>query len=105
MRACIATILPSEQEGLPRSVMESLSLEVPVIGSDIRGTHGLLQDGCGLLFDLGDTTALSDAMAWFADHKVEAAAMGQRGRTQMVDVYAQRHIVALHYSLYLEALK
>ena len=105
MCACTATVLPSEQEGLPRSVMESLSLEVPVIGSNIRGTRGLLRDGCGRLFGLGDTTALTEAMAWFADHGAEAAAMGRRGREQMLAVYAQRHIVALHCSLYKEALE
>ena len=104
MRACVATILPSEQEGLPRSVMESLSLQVPVIGSDIRGTRGLLQEGGGRLFALGNTAELTETMAWFADHGPEAAEMGRRGREQMVAVYAQQHIVALHSGLYAEAL-
>src|SRR5438105_5018604 len=31
MRASVATLLPSEREGLPRSIMESLALAVPVI--------------------------------------------------------------------------
>jgi glycosyltransferase involved in cell wall biosynthesis len=48
MRASIATMLISEQEGLPRSVMESLALEVAVIGTKIRGIQELLEDGCGL---------------------------------------------------------
>lgn len=104
MRACVATILPSEQEGLPRSVMESLSLEIPVIGSDIRGTRGLLEGGCGRLFGLGDTAAMSEAMAWFADHVPEAQEMGRLGRQRILDVYAQQHIVVLHTRLYEEAL-
>lgn len=54
IRASLATILPSEREGLPRSVMESLCLGVPVIGSRIRGTRELLDGGSGILVDVGD---------------------------------------------------
>ncbi|MFM6200711.1 MAG: glycosyltransferase, partial [Dolichospermum sp.] len=49
MRTAVATILVSEQEGLPRCVMEAMSLETPVIGTNIRGTRDLLENGCGLL--------------------------------------------------------
>ena len=37
VRASVAVLLPSEREGLPRSVMEALSLGVPVVGTRIRG--------------------------------------------------------------------
>lgn len=62
IRASTATLLPSEREGLPRSVMESLCLEVPVIGSNIRGVRDLLEDGCGLLVPVGDPAAVAKAM-------------------------------------------
>jgi glycosyltransferase involved in cell wall biosynthesis len=103
VRASVATILCSQQEGLPRSVMESLSLQVPVIGTDIRGTRDLLQDGCGILVRLGDTQALARAMAWIVDHVREAKEMGRRGRQRMTG-YDVRRITSLHQALYDEAL-
>ena len=67
MRAAVATLLVSEQEGLPRCVMESMSLETPVIGTNIRGTRDLLTEGCGLLVEVGDVEALTKAMAWILE--------------------------------------
>lgn len=109
IRASVAMVLCSEQEGLPRSVMESLSLQVPVIGTDIRGTRDLLQptlvrDECGMLVPLGDKEALARAMVWILDHAQEAESMGRRGRERMAD-YDVQQIVALHRLLYDEALK
>ncbi|AFZ26287.1 glycosyltransferase [Cylindrospermum stagnale PCC 7417] len=102
MRVAVATVLASQQEGLPRSIMESMSLETPVIGTEIRGTRDLLADGCGLLLKVGDVEALAGAMDWILYHPQEAKMMGKRGREQMVD-YDLRHIIKLHEALYAEA--
>jgi glycosyltransferase involved in cell wall biosynthesis len=103
MRAARATILVSDQEGLPRTVMESLSLEVPVIGTRIRGIRDLVEDGAGILVPVGDTDALARAMAWMLDHPEEARAMGRRGRVRMAR-YDIRRILEMHEALYEEAL-
>ena len=104
VRASVAVVLPSEQEGLPQCVGESLSLQVPVIGSDIRGTRDLVQGGCGLLVRLGDVEELASAMAWMIDHPREARSMGRRGRERM-ESFDLRRILALYESLYDEALE
>jgi glycosyltransferase involved in cell wall biosynthesis len=103
MRAAVAVLLPSDREGLPRSVMESLSSSVPVVGTRIRGTADLVQEGCGLLVPVGDTAALAGAMAWILDHPDEAREMGRRGRERMAD-YDVHKIIALHEALYETAL-
>jgi len=103
MRASLATLLTSQQEGLPRSVMESLSMETPVIGTEIRGTQDLLKDGCGLLVKVGDIKGISEAMAWYLEHPEEAKAMGRLGRERMKE-YDLQHIIKLHQELYTEAL-
>ncbi|MTJ55112.1 glycosyltransferase family 4 protein [Anabaena sp. UHCC 0253] len=97
----VATILASEQEGLPRCVMESISLQTPVIGTAIRGTRDLLADGCGLLVPVGDIEELTKAMAWILDHPEAARIMGQKGRNRIID-YDLRHIIKLHEALYEE---
>jgi glycosyltransferase involved in cell wall biosynthesis len=102
--ASTAVLLTSKREGLPRSIMEALCLETPVIGTAIRGISDLLADECGLLVKVGDIQALSDAMAQILDHPTLAQAMGKRGKQRMSD-YDLKNILDLHVKLYKEALK
>lgn len=104
VRASVAVLLPSEQEGLPRSAMESMSLGVPVVGSRIRGTADLLEGGGGVLVPVGDLAALTDALARILDHPEEAREMGRRGRERVAS-YDLGTIIALHDALYEEALR
>ena len=101
MRASAATVLASEQEGLPNCVMESLCLEVPAIGTDIRGTRDLLEGGCGLLVKLGDIEGLAQAMAWVLDRPVAAREMAQRGRKSIL-AYELQNILKQYEALYAE---
>ncbi|MBW4543448.1 MAG: glycosyltransferase [Symplocastrum torsivum CPER-KK1] len=103
IRASVATLLSSSQEGLPRSVMESMSLEIPVIGTEIRGTRDLLEGGYGILVKVGDVEGLTQAMAWVLDHPKEAQATGRRGRERITH-YELQLILKLHETLYAEAL-
>lgn len=104
MRASTATILASEQEGLPNCVMESICLETPVIGTDIRGTRDLLEEGNGLLFQVGDVDGLVGAMTWVLDRPEEVKMMGKRGRERMA-AYGLRYILKQYEDLYAEALE
>ncbi len=99
VRASSAILSVSEQEGLPVNVTESLSLEIPVIGSDIRGTRELLEDGCGIIYPLGDLDRLTDAMNWIMSHPAEAAGMGSRGRAKMLGGYSVSDIVGNYINL------
>ena len=103
IRASVATVLPSEREGLARCVMESLCLEVPVIGSDARGVRDLVQDGCGLQVPVGDVQNLTKAMDFMLTQPDKASEMGHKGRQKMAD-YDLRHILRLHEELYARAL-
>ncbi len=103
IRASVATLMSSSQEGLPRSVMESMSLEIPVIGTEIRGTRDLLEGGYGILVKVGDVKGLTQAMAWVLDHPEEAQAMARRGRERITH-YELQLILKLHETLYAEAL-
>lgn len=102
--ASVASLLPSEREGLPRSVMESLCMHVPVIGADIRGVRDLLEDGCGLLHRVGDVNQIAEAMAHLLDHPEAARQMGLRGREKMKE-YDIRRILSLHETIYEELLR
>jgi glycosyltransferase involved in cell wall biosynthesis len=57
-------VLPSHREGLPTVVLEGHAAGIPVIGARVTGIVDLLVDGkTGLLFPVGDVTALAAAMA------------------------------------------
>lgn len=103
MRAAQANILPSEQEGLPRSLLESLSLGVPSIGSRIRGNTDLLEGGQGLLFSVGAVEELAQALAQILDHPDQAQTLAEKGR-QAIAQYDLQNILRLHEDLYAEAL-
>lgn len=105
IRASTATIITSAHEGVPRSTMESLSLEVPAIGVDIRGVSELLGDGCGLLIPPGDTHALAAAMVRMIDSPAEAQEMGRKGRLKMLGSYKLENVVRAHVALYAQALQ
>ena len=85
IQAASAVLLVSQQEGLPRSVMEAMCLNTPVIGSNIRGTQDLLEDGCGILVELGDTDGLAQAMARIVEDPDEAQKIAQKAKDKMVD--------------------
>ncbi|KAB8321053.1 glycosyltransferase family 4 protein [Tolypothrix campylonemoides VB511288] len=103
MRAAVTTVLASDQEGLPRCVMESMSMQTPVIGTSIRGTQDLLAGGCGLLVNMGDTEALAKAMAWMLDNPQAAKIMAERAYQRIAD-YELSRIVQQHEALYAEAM-
>jgi glycosyltransferase involved in cell wall biosynthesis len=103
MKAAIANILVSAQEGLPRSVLESLALGTPTIGTKIRGTQDLLTGGCGLLVDVGDIDGLAAAMSELLDQPEVAAQMSKLGRERLA-TYDLDSIIQMHEQLYAEAL-
>jgi glycosyltransferase involved in cell wall biosynthesis len=100
LQLSVATILPSQQEGLPRSVMESLSAGVPALVSNIRGNRDLVWDGNGgLTFEVGDYRALGERMDFVWRHRDEARVMGQAGRERMAE-YDLSRLLRLHEELY-----
>jgi glycosyltransferase involved in cell wall biosynthesis len=103
IQGSLATLLPSEQEGLPRAVMESFCLGVPVIGADVRGVRELLQGGAGLLHRVRDVDALARAMRWVLDNPQPSQEMGRLG-SERVKAYDLRNLLGLHQELYARAL-
>jgi glycosyltransferase involved in cell wall biosynthesis len=104
IKASRALLLPSGREGLPRCVLESLSMGVPVIGTRIRGTSELVEEGAGLLVEVGDVEQLARAMQLMIDDPSLATTMGQAGRRRS-ETYDQAHVLRLHETLYEEALE
>ena len=98
--AATALILPSEREGLARSVMEALALEVPVIASTARGNRELIGPDSGILVTTGDVPGLAAAMDRLIDNPDQRRAMGVRGRERIVESYDLPILLHMHEDLY-----
>jgi glycosyltransferase involved in cell wall biosynthesis len=105
IKGSIALLLTSRREGLPRCILESMSLEVPVIATNIRGTRELLADGVGIVYRAGDVEGLKNAMEYVIHNPVEAQEMGRRGRKKIIEKYELKKIIQMHEDLYYRALK
>lgn len=103
LKAADCCILPSSQEGLPRSVMESMCSGVPVIATDIRGTRELLENGVGVLYPVGDHTALAKAIGDFM-HDREASKQRARHGIERVQKYDLQTVIQMHEDVYARAL-
>ncbi|MEZ4864515.1 MAG: glycosyltransferase family 4 protein [Caldilineaceae bacterium] len=104
LKSAVATVLLSDREGLPRSSMESLSMGVPVIGSNIRGLRDLLQNGNGYLVQNGDILGIAAAITRIVDQPEEVAQMSRRGR-EWIKRYDVAHTIRRHEALYATALQ
>jgi len=74
-------VMPSLYEGTAGAAIEALALEVPIVASDLAGTRDVLNDGANAtLVEIGDATALADAIALVIENPIEASARAARGR-------------------------
>ena len=85
-------ILPSLSEARPRSIIEAMSLGVPVVASDAGGIPSLIADGdTGLLARAGDPASLAHAIDLLARSAELRRQIGESGRA-----YVQRECRADH---------
>lgn len=104
LRSAALSVLPSEREGLPKSIMEAMNMGVPVVGTHVRGIRDLLIGNGGKLVPLGDVEALADAMDWILDHPQESQKISEVAQRQMHN-YEREHIFQLHDDLYARLLE
>ena len=103
LRAATALLLPSEREGLPRSIMEAHCLGTPVVSTKIRGVEDLLAGDAGLMTAVGDVAATTEALRWVLEHPDKARAMSARGQAYM-QTFDISEVIRLHEELYASAL-
>jgi glycosyltransferase involved in cell wall biosynthesis len=73
--------LPGQREGTPTAVIEAMAAGLPVVGTSIGGTPGLLGGGDGgPVVPPGDPVALADAIEGIVRMPLAREAMGARNR-------------------------
>ena len=87
-----AYILPSYNEGLPISVLEAMSYELPIISTRVGGIPEILEDGTnGFIMEPGDKKAIKEAIERLMDDEDLRKKMGQKSAL-MVKAHLPEHV-------------
>jgi glycosyltransferase involved in cell wall biosynthesis len=99
-------VLPSHREGLPNAVLEAQAAGLPVVASRATGVVDAVVDGeTGLLFPVGDATALADAVARLLRDKALARKLGHAGEERIKREFRQEQIWNALYREYVRLLQ
>jgi len=105
---CVSNLFAftSIREGLPKSVMEAMAMEKPVVAYNIRGVRDLVEDGInGFLIPFGDTDAFAEKIIYLMEHPEVAKEMGKRGREKILKEFSLDVILPQMKELYESILK
>ncbi|KIL43744.1 glycosyltransferase family 4 protein [Jeotgalibacillus campisalis] len=82
-------LLVSMREGLPRSIMEMMSMEIPVIATNIRGNRDLVQDGkTGYLVDVKSPGQIAQKCKELLENEEKAKKFGILGKKVIEEQYS-----------------
>jgi glycosyltransferase involved in cell wall biosynthesis len=92
-------VLPSLSEGIPRTILESMSSGIPVICTELPQLVDIVE-GCGLLVPVRDSKAISDSVCLILSDKIRAKEMGKKGRDKLVNNFSWDDTVGKTLNLY-----
>jgi len=94
MAAMDVFCLPSYREGLPRSIIEAMAMELPVVATDIRGCREeVIPDETGILVPPRDADALALALERLLADSELSISFGKRAREIVLRDYTEREVV------------
>jgi len=83
--------LPSYREGLPRSILEAMAMELPVVATDIRGCREAVINGqTGLIVPPRNSEKLADAISQLLASPEMRQSFGKAGRQRIEAEYDER---------------
>jgi len=90
-------LLPSLEDNLPNTVLESMSCGTPVVAFDVGGVSDMITDGInGHLVEAFDIRQMSETIVYLAVDSDKRAAMGKAGHERVLTDYAL-NFQAKHY--------
>ena len=98
-------VLPSIQDNLPNTVMESMSAGTPVVAFDCGGVRDMIDhDENGYLAKLKDDQDLANGILKLLD-KEKLVTFGAKSRTKIIDNYREEVVVNKHLAMYEELIE
>ena len=95
-------VMPSLSEGRPVAIMEAMANNLPVVASDIPGNNELVTHRVtGLLFPVGDSTRLAEAIQMLAKDPLLRQRLGAAGHDRLIsDGLTGSEVVKAHREVY-----
>jgi glycosyltransferase involved in cell wall biosynthesis len=98
--ALSAFVLCSTFEALGSSLLDAMSLGVPVLGTRTGGIQEVLADGRGRLANVGDSDAIARDIQWILNHPDQVAEMTARAKQYVSTEHDVTAMAQKYLSLY-----
>jgi glycosyltransferase involved in cell wall biosynthesis len=103
---CTVYTLPSWREGMPRSIIEAMAMERPVVATNIRGCREEVIEGeTGYLVPVRDAVSLGAALLKVLENPDEGRRMGIAGRKRALERFDERLVLQRQWEVYEKLLK
>ena len=88
-------VLPSYREGMPKSLLEACSMELPVIATNVPGCRSIIEDGFnGFLFSPKNIESLVEALKKIINMSVKnRKEMGNNGRRLIKQKFSEEIVI------------
>lgn len=97
--------LTSLREGLPIGLIEAMATGLPVVGTNVEGICDVITPNVdGILVELGDVTALANALVGLVRDQGRRDRLGRMGREKGVKKYSLQRCIAEYEQLFLSTL-
>lgn len=101
-----AWVLPSLTEALPVSMLEAMSVGLPVVVTSVGGIPEVIENGVnGLMVPPGDVNALAEALTTIVSGSPEVETMGQKARQTILKCYSLNEVAGTYDQLYRKLLQ
>jgi len=99
--SCDIMVVPSIQENLSNSIMESLSCGTPVVGFDIGGNSDMVDHmQNGYLANPYNTDDLASGINWVLDKSVYSNDLNNNARIKVVNNFDQKSVIKKYIQIY-----
>lgn len=91
----------SASESFSNTCLDASAFGLTVVATRCGGPEEIIEDGVtGFLVAVGDVAAMAEKMTWLLDHPIEAAAMGEAGRSLVGDRFSTERSAAIFRSMF-----
>ncbi|MEA3357197.1 MAG: glycosyltransferase family 4 protein, partial [Patescibacteria group bacterium] len=94
-------VLPSLDEGVPRTILEAMACGVPVVCTELPQLVKIVK-GCGFVVPLRDSQAIAESIIKVISNRKMAHEFGETGRAKVVEKYSWVDTVKKTVRLYEE---